>query len=67
MFERLLPYAMVLGVSDKWAEAFHGMLKEAPSWYRPKTESQDFSSEQFVSDLGNGMRTVERILSARGD
>ncbi|PWU00496.1 MAG: hypothetical protein C5B53_03990 [Candidatus Melainabacteria bacterium] len=66
-FERLLPYAMVLGVSDKWAEAFHGLLKEPPNWYRPQKASPDFSSEQFVSDLGNGMRTVERILSARDD
>jgi hypothetical protein len=67
MFERLLPYAMVLGVSDKWAEAFHGLLKEAPSWYRPQNASKEFSSEQFVADLGNGMRTLERILSAKGD
>jgi hypothetical protein len=70
VFERLLPYAMVLGVSDKWAEAFHGMLKEQPSWYRINSQStmtDGFSSEYFVSNLGNGMRTVEKVLASQAD
>lgn len=32
-FEKLLPYAMVLGVEKEWAKQFEGIYNEAPSWY----------------------------------
>jgi hypothetical protein len=34
LFERVLPYAVVLGCADEWAERFEGLLTEPPSWYR---------------------------------
>lgn len=33
VFEKLLPYAIVLGVGKKWAEAFKDIYKNPPSWY----------------------------------
>ena len=30
----MLPYAYVLGVSDKWIEKFENILKGAPDWYQ---------------------------------
>jgi hypothetical protein len=66
-FVRLLPYTMVLGVADKWAEAFQDLIKEAPNWYKPyidEAHGEKFSSQAFVSELGSGMRTVERILTS---
>jgi uncharacterized membrane protein len=33
LFEKLLPYAMVLGVSTAWAKEFEGMYTQPPSWY----------------------------------
>jgi uncharacterized membrane protein YgcG len=33
-FERVLPYAIALGVSDRWTRAFEGLLHEPPDWYR---------------------------------
>jgi hypothetical protein len=66
-FGRLLAYAMVLGVADKWAEAFQDLIEEAPSWFKPYTDrsmAQKVSSQSFVAELGSGMRTVERILSS---
>lgn len=33
IFELLLPYALTLGLADKWASAFQGIYKEPPSWY----------------------------------
>jgi uncharacterized membrane protein len=33
IFEKLLPYAMVLGVEKAWAKQFEGIYKENPSWY----------------------------------
>ena len=32
-FERVLPYALVLGAADVWAEAFDGLYREPPRWY----------------------------------
>lgn len=32
-FEKLLPYAMVLGVADIWAKEFEGIYTVPPSWY----------------------------------
>ena len=31
LFQRLLPYAVVLGVADEWAERFEGLLTEPPT------------------------------------
>jgi hypothetical protein len=32
-FEKFLPFAMALGVEHHWAQAFAGIIKDAPSWY----------------------------------
>lgn len=34
LFERLLPYAMVLGVEKAWAKEFEGIYTAPPSWYQ---------------------------------
>ncbi len=33
VFEKLLPYAMILGVADIWAKEFEGIYTTPPSWY----------------------------------
>jgi uncharacterized membrane protein len=33
LFEKLLPYAMVLGVEKDWAKQFESIYKTAPDWY----------------------------------
>lgn len=32
-FEKLLPYAIALGVETKWAEQFEGIYSSKPAWY----------------------------------
>lgn len=32
-FEKLLPYAMVLGLGEKWAGAFKDIYKQPPDWF----------------------------------
>ncbi len=32
-FEKLLPYAMALGVEEQWAKQFEDITKSAPDWY----------------------------------
>ena len=65
VFERILPYTMVLGAADKWAEDFIGVLHEPPDWFEPIGSSApdyNFSPIQFVADLGAGMRTMELTM-----
>jgi len=67
IFGRLLPFAMVLGAADQWAEAFHGLLTEPPSWYIPYgygSSGYIFSSRNFVNDLGNGMHTMSQTFAS---
>ena len=33
LFERMLPYAMALGVANQWARAFDGIYQVTPVWY----------------------------------
>ncbi|MGW8264720.1 MAG: DUF2207 domain-containing protein [Longimicrobiales bacterium] len=50
MFERFLPYAMALGVEEKWARAFEDIYKEPPDWYVGR-HSHAFHTALFVNNL----------------
>ncbi len=32
-FEKILPYAMALGIENHWAKAFQGIVQNPPTWY----------------------------------
>jgi uncharacterized membrane protein YgcG len=66
VFGRLLPYAMVLGVADQWAEAFRDLLTEPPDWYQPYGSGPGyrFSPGGFVHDLGGGMNTMASTFAS---
>ncbi|NIM05301.1 MAG: DUF2207 domain-containing protein [Armatimonadetes bacterium] len=51
MFEKLLPYAMALGVESNWAKAFADICQEPPEWYHGGG-FRTFHAGSFVSDLG---------------
>jgi uncharacterized membrane protein YgcG len=58
VFERLLPYAMIFGVADKWAKAFEGIYETPPDWYRGEG-GDPTSTAWMVSSLmtsSNSMR-----------
>lgn len=63
IFGRLLPYAMVLGVADQWAEAFKGLSMPAPDWYR-SYDNRPFDTYFFVNSLGSGMRTMQKTMTS---
>lgn len=50
MFEKFLPYAMVLGVEDKWAQKFEGIYNTIPNWYEDSTASS-FNSYMLARNL----------------
>lgn len=52
LFERLLPYAMVLGVSTAWAKEFEGIYTQPPSWYAGGAYPH-FTPTAFADDMKN--------------
>ncbi len=51
LFEKYLPYAIVLGVEKKWGEAFRGINVPMPTWYG--SGGTGFSGGFSSSSLGN--------------
>ncbi len=65
LFERVLPYAVVLGCADEWAERFEGLLTEPPAWYRSASLTPGrFDSRSLVSDLGRSMHSMGSTLTS---
>ena len=64
-FERILPYAIVLGQADQWAEAFADIYTEPPSWYHSNSYSSGFHPRSFVSDLGHSMQTMGNAMTSQ--
>ena len=51
-FEKLLPYAMILGVEREWAEQFKNIYNQPPSWYSDSLGGT-FNSIILISALNN--------------
>ncbi|MDP3940131.1 MAG: DUF2207 domain-containing protein, partial [Deltaproteobacteria bacterium] len=62
-FERILPYAIVLGMADAWAGAFADIYREPPRWYRGYG-AQSFHPGTFVSDVGQSMKTIGSTMAS---
>ncbi len=64
LFDRILPFALVFGLEDKWADAFREMYREPPSWYSSPNYRSSFSPNTFVSDLGRSLGVMNSSLSS---
>jgi len=64
LFDRVLPYALVFGLEDKWAGAFKDMYKEPPNWYHSANYGNAFSPNIFVNDIGRSLGVMNRSLSS---
>jgi uncharacterized membrane protein YgcG len=62
-FEKVLPFAMVLGCADAWADAFADVYTKPPSWYHT-TGTRPFRSDVFVSDLGRSLQTLGAAMTS---
>jgi uncharacterized membrane protein len=49
-FEKLLPFAMALGVENEWAKQFEGIYNQQPSWYNDPTQ-QTFTALLLINSL----------------
>jgi uncharacterized membrane protein YgcG len=54
LFEKLLPYAMVLGVEKEWAKQFDDLYRGEPDWYSG-TGSANFSAVYLATALNAGV------------
>jgi hypothetical protein len=63
VFSRFLPYAIVFGLTEKWARAFAQLGQAPPTpWY---VGSRPFSSQGFVSSVDNFALSSAGTLSSR--
>lgn len=56
IFEKLLPYAMTLGLAEKWTRSFADIYKTPPSWYQSSNPDfiHNFNTYYFLRSL-NGL------------
>ncbi len=62
-FYDVLPYAYVLGVSDKWAKKFEGIAMVPPSWYYGYNYS--YTPFIFYSMMFNSMSHMQSAMIAQ--
>ncbi|MEN8160498.1 MAG: hypothetical protein ABFS41_10545, partial [Myxococcota bacterium] len=62
-FERVLPYALVLGAADAWAEAFGDLYTEPPRWYSGPA-GRPFHTRAFVDELGGSLNAMGQAMSS---
>jgi uncharacterized membrane protein YgcG len=50
-FEKILPYAMALGIENRWAKAFQGIVQNPPTWYVGPTPYLGFNPIFFATSM----------------
>lgn len=63
LFEKLLPTAMILGVSKIWAKEFADIYTNPPSWYSDAT-GRAFTFAIFQSDLLSFSKSASSVLAS---
>ncbi len=63
LFERMLPYAMALGVATQWAKAFEGIYKIEPSWYQSYNGTY-FTPYSFTRQMNEATARMGTVLSS---
>ena len=61
-FYDILPYAYVLGVSDKWIKQFKSITFKAPCWYQPQNE---FRTDAFNDFFRNTLNSTTTVMSPK--
>jgi uncharacterized membrane protein YgcG len=64
LFDRVLPYALVFGVADEWAEKFQGLLQKPPEWYAsPAWTPGTFRPQTFLHSLSHSVASMNSVLT----
>ena len=62
LFERCLPYAIALGVSERWAKAFEGIQQEPPRWYVSRSGVGAFRPFAFHHSLDSALSSMTAAM-----
>jgi len=63
VFEKLLPYAIVLDVEERWAGQFKDLYKNNPDWYND-VNVKNFSTIVLTQSLSNFQSQSSSVLSS---
>lgn len=61
-YYNILPYAIVLGVTNVWADKFEGIASKPPRWYRGY---RGFSTHSFIRDINKTVDSIGRTVNSR--
>jgi len=62
IFERLLPFAIVFRIGDRWAKAFADLYTQPPSWYQP-VDASNFATWQLVQGVNQSVATMNHTFA----
>lgn len=67
----ILPYAMVFGLSDKWAKLFKDINVEKPDWYDAATPLTGYAltnhlTQSLYSSVNDSIKTISHDSSSHG-
>jgi uncharacterized membrane protein len=63
LFEKLLPYAIVLGIEKEWAKQFEEIYKTPPAWF--SGDMHGFNAVYLATSIGDNIQTsVNTVFSA---
>ncbi len=57
-FDKVLPYAIVFDVADKWKDTLKGLDVPPPSWYHGSYGGSNFNTLLFMNSLDNSMKAM---------
>jgi uncharacterized membrane protein YgcG len=64
-FYNVLPYAYVLGVTDKWAKKFEGIGVQPPAWYGGYYGANMFNTMVFTSYMTRNLYGFQAAMTSR--
>ncbi len=64
VFYDYLPYALALGLEDRWAELFENIELPQPGWYVTYTAPGSFSTQGFLSSLGRSLSALNTAFTS---
>lgn len=61
VFERLLPYAIALGIADRWAKSFAGLYQQPPDWFQTHSTGP-FLMDDFMYSINNSVNRMNNTF-----
>lgn len=62
LYEKLLPYAVALGVEKSWSKQFENIYAQQPNWYSGNMST--FNAVYFTNSLASGISSMNSSFSA---